>query len=89
MTKTDRKRGLAVLALAALLAVAMQASPAFAYIGPGAGLSLMGSVIGLFVAVFSALGIILSWPIRILLRRIRGIRANQTQDEDPGEAEST
>lgn len=45
---------------------------AVAYIGPGAGLSLIGSLIGVIVAVLMALGILLSWPVRILIRRIRG-----------------
>ena len=43
-----------------------------AYVGPGAGLTLIGSLIGLVIAILTALGIILFWPVRALIRRIRG-----------------
>lgn len=52
---------------------------AVAYIGPGAGLSLIGSLVGIIVAVLMALGILLSWPVRILIRRIRRISAARTE----------
>ena len=42
-----------------------------AYVGPGAGLSLIGSLIGVVVAIFMALTVIISWPLRLLIRRIR------------------
>ena len=45
---------------------------AIAYVGPGAGLTLIGSLIGLLIAILTALGIILYWPVRALIRRIRG-----------------
>ena len=60
-----------------------------AYVGPGAGLSLIGSLIGVVVAVFMALTVIISWPLRLLIRRIRGKRAknstiiNQNTDVQP------
>ena len=37
---------------------------AFAYIGPGAGLSMLGAFWGLVVAVLAALSFLLLWPIR-------------------------
>jgi hypothetical protein len=37
---------------------------AFAYIGPGAGLSMLGAFWGLVVAVFAALSFLLLWPLR-------------------------
>lgn len=52
---------------------------AVAYIGPGAGLSLIGSLIGVVVAILMALGILLSWPVRILIRRIRGKPTTRTE----------
>lgn len=39
------------------------------YIGPGAGLGLLGALIGLFLAVASAVGFIVLWPLRALFRR--------------------
>lgn len=52
---------------------------AVAYIGPGAGLTLIGSLVGIIVAVLMALGILLSWPVRILIRRIRRRSAARTE----------
>ena len=39
------------------------------YIGPGAGLGLLGALVGLGLAVMSALGFVLLWPLRALLRK--------------------
>lgn len=41
---------------------------AFAYIGPGAGFALAGSFLAVFGAIFSAILMIVSWPIRRLIR---------------------
>ncbi|MEZ5933409.1 MAG: hypothetical protein R3F54_15945 [Alphaproteobacteria bacterium] len=37
---------------------------AFAYIGPGAGLSMLGAFWGLVVAVLAALSFLVLWPFR-------------------------
>ena len=46
-----------------------------AAIGPGAGLSFLGSLWAVLVGIVLALVAILSWPIRLLWRRLRGSRA--------------
>ena len=45
------------------------------YIGPGPGLSMSWALIGLLITVFSAIGAVLLWPIRILIRVMREKRA--------------
>ncbi len=47
-------------------------APAMAYIGPGAGITMLGALWGVIVAVVLALGAVLFWPIRALLRRRKG-----------------
>lgn len=47
------------------------ASP-LAYIGPGADLALIGSVIGLVVTLGSSTLFLMLWPIRSMWRRVRG-----------------
>ena len=47
------------------------ALPAAAYIGPGAGLSLLGAFWGLLLAVGAALGFVILWPLRRMFRRNR------------------
>jgi len=42
---------------------------AFAYIGPGAGLSMLGAFWGLVVAIVAALSFLLLWPIRKAFRK--------------------
>jgi hypothetical protein len=65
------------------LAAAAFALPAAAYVGPGAGLSLLGTLWGLLVAVFLALSYVVMWPFRRLLRHRRGGRGavNDVRDE--------
>jgi hypothetical protein len=83
---------LALIALAATVSVAIVPAPALAYIGPGAGVSLFGAAIGLVIAIFTAIGIVLLWPIRALLRLIRGTLARtekSDQTERSKEAQTT
>jgi hypothetical protein len=53
------------------LAIMLWADPAAAYIGPGAGITMLGALWGVVVAVALALGAVLFWPLRILLRKRR------------------
>lgn len=46
-----------------------------AYIGPGAGFAVMGSFLAIFAAMLSAVFALFSWPIRYIVRAIRGRRA--------------
>jgi len=43
------------------------ASPALAYIGPGAGISVVGSLLSILATFFVAIGAILFWPLRKLI----------------------
>ena len=70
--------------IGALALVAVRADAA-AYIGPGAGLSVLGSLWAVLVGIVVALFAILSWPLRVLWRRMRGKRAAAPPagDSDP------
>jgi len=59
-----------------LLAVFILAMPnqAQAYIGPGAGFAVVGSFLVMFTAVLSGLLALFTWPIRHIIRAIRGRR---------------
>ena len=44
-------------------------SPAVAYIGPGAGISVLGSLLGILTTIVVAIGAIIFWPLRKYMKR--------------------
>lgn len=78
---TDRRllrfrRG-AVFAIGTLVLVA--AAPAQAYVGPGAGLSLLGALWGVAAALVAALAFVVIWPLRRMIAR-RSARSRMAGD---------
>ena len=84
-------RKYSVVAALASAGLAFGAGPALAYIGPGAGLSLLGALWGVVAAVAAALLFLLIWPLRRLMRRQRPVpqqvtarhQAQQRQESSP------
>jgi hypothetical protein len=60
-------RGMVAIALG----LSLLATPAFAYIGPGAGITVLGALWGVVVAVVLAVAAVILWPLRVLFRRRR------------------
>ncbi len=60
--------------LASLLVLTL-ATPAHAYIGPGAGFALAGSFFAALTAIVSTVFLFFTWPLRWIVRAIRGRRA--------------
>ncbi len=60
---------------ALLLLFLIVPATAFAYIGPGAGVSFLGSLWAVLAGIVIALVAILAWPIRYFVRRLRKQRA--------------
>jgi hypothetical protein len=63
------------LAAAFLVAGLCAALPVQAYVGPGAGITLIGALIGLVSAILLALWAVLRWPIRKFLARRKAAQA--------------
>ncbi len=63
------------LVFSAVLFLLLWPSPALAYIGPGAGFAFAGSFLAVFAAFFSAVVLLLTWPVRLLWRVLFGRRA--------------
>lgn len=54
---------------------------ASAYIGPGAGLSMLGAFWGLVVAVLAALSFLLLWPVRKMFKKNAATTSESEQQE--------
>lgn len=75
-------------------AAALLSTPATAYIGPGAGISVLGSLLGILATIVVAIGAIIMWPLRKALKKRRQASAGTeepTPDSAPAinEAENT
>lgn len=62
---------------------------ASAYIGPGAGLSVIGSLLAFFAAIIVAILGFLFFPIRRLLRRRKQKIARKSPEASPNTADGT
>jgi type VI protein secretion system component VasK len=71
----------------ALCAAALALAPhaALAYIGPGAGLSAIGTVLALVAAVFLAILGFVWYPIKRLRARLSGTARASTDEANPAE----
>jgi predicted AlkP superfamily phosphohydrolase/phosphomutase len=74
MTVSQRKKVLKLLLLSVSLVLLMPGR-AQAYIGPGAGFAAAASLFAMFTAMLSAVVALLTWPLRYLIRAIRGGKA--------------
>ena len=68
--------------LCAVCALILVPATAGAYVGPGAGLSLLGALWALLVALGTALVFVVAWPVRRMLRRKREQRAEGTASRE-------
>ena len=71
------------LAMAATTVLALAATPAMAYVGPGAGLSLLGAFWGLLVAILAALAFVVVYPIRRMMRSRKRPADTMPQGQQP------
>lgn len=69
--------------VAATALAGLAAEPAWAYVGPGAGLSLLAAFWTLLMAVLTAIGFLVVWPLRRRLRRAK--RADAIARGEPGD----
>jgi Na+/melibiose symporter-like transporter len=80
-------RRMAVLAVGAAT-LTFAAFPALAYVGPGAGLTLLGALWGLILAVVMSVAFVLFWPLRRLLRRNKRVCPPQDHQPAAGDLDS-
>ena len=68
-----------------LILLGFCAAPAYAYIGPGSGLSLLGGLWSLLLGIVLALTAIALWPLKLLLRRL-GVLKPKRRASEAGDA---
>ena len=73
------------LAMATITALTLAATPAMAYVGPGAGLSLLGAFWGLLVAILAALAFVVVYPVRRMMRARKRSAETMQPDQQPAE----
>ena len=71
------------LAMAATTVLTLAATPALAYVGPGAGLSLLGAFWGLLVAILAAMAFVIVYPIRRMMRARKRPAETMRSDQQP------
>ena len=93
MSNTIRITVIVFAALAQMLP--LSAAVAYAYVGPGPGLTVIGALWAVIAAVLLAVLAIVRWPLRYLLRRLKGnkdpvnIPQAHSGDETKSEREET
>lgn len=80
--KELQRHTLPVMLILGCIAVA---TPALAYVGPGAGLTAIGTVLSLVAAVFMAIVGFIWYPIKRLLRRTARPRQEAVASVEPEE----
>lgn len=73
-TPGDKRSGMIVAIVAALVVILLTPAAAHAYVGPGAGFAFVSSFFTVFLAFLYALFAFVTWPIRRLYRLLRGLR---------------
>jgi hypothetical protein len=69
----------AVPAIAISIFAAFVADPAWAYIGPGAGLSMLAAFWALLMAVLASIGFLILQPVLRRIRRRNAAKLDQTE----------
>lgn len=75
-----------LLLLLACLLSSLWPDPAAAYFGPGAGVTMLGAIWGVLLAIGFALFALLAWPVKALLRRRRRPAADAAAVADKRDA---
>lgn len=74
-----------MLKIITILLLSLAASPLYAYVGPGAGISVLGSLLGILATILVAMGAIIFWPVRKLMKR----RKAAAKAADPAAVDTT
>lgn len=68
------------LSINCFIALMLCVAPAYAYVGPGPGLSMLGSFFALISGVVIALIMVLLWPIRLAVKHIKARKSGNKSE---------
>ena len=68
--------------IALIMLTALISTPALAYISPGPGLTMIGSLVALFVSIIIAVLMVLLWPMRLFYKRWKARKCNTSSTAD-------
>lgn len=63
-------------------------SVAMAYVGPGAGITLIGALWAVIIAILLMVGGLVAWPLRALMRRRKKASAPKGNPDESGPEEN-
>lgn len=72
-----------LLASLALIIPSLSATPAFAYVGPGAGLTAMGTTLAVLLVILLAVIGFIWYPLKRIIRKRRTARAAEDDSQGP------
>lgn len=73
-----------ILVLLMIILTVSLVSPVMAYIGPGAGISVLGSLLGILSTIVVAIGAIIFWPLRKYMKRRKARREAAAASDGTG-----
>lgn len=65
------------------------ALPAHAYVGPGAGLSLLSALWAVLAAIVVSVGFVLMWPLRKMMRKRKANRTSKPATANASEQQNS
>ena len=71
-----------------LLLGALVSAPALAYVGPGAGISVLGSLLGILATIVLAIAAIVMWPLRKMMKKKKAAAAENSAEASTADADS-
>jgi membrane protein implicated in regulation of membrane protease activity len=68
-----------------LIVLLLCSNVVMAYVGPGAGISVLGSLLGILITIVVAISAIIMWPLRKMLKKRKATAATNfnSDTEEP------
>lgn len=64
-----------------IIVIALVSKNAYAYVGPGAGITMLGALWAVVISILLAVIAILFWPVRFLIRKMRAKKEEKPEEE--------